>query len=289
MICKGNQCAHKNSRENSKSIIRYFAHIHPFFPIVNKSRFFDQYHSEQRPSILVYAVLALSFRFASRHFPGLVSAKDGDAAEYADGYFRKVMKRLRDIAMLRSRLCHVQAALLMTLYLDLEEDNGLIESVQWFTLGKAIRMAQDLGLHRSCEHWNLPRSEIEMRHRVFYACYVLDRWIGARSGKPLTILDRDFDTALPSPYEVVDDPSGEEQPQPPIYRPFLLLIKLSEILGRVLKAVYAPKAKHSNGNAGLDDSTILVVFDRRLKNWRASLDEPLHGTHISVTQKGEII
>lgn len=227
------------------------------------------------PAILVQAMLALSFRYAAQHF------QDKQADPFAQLYFRKVMKRLRDA--FRSRLCHVQAGLLMTLYLDMDDGSGHdVESVQWFTLGTAIRMAQDLGLHRSCQGWRLPPSEIEVRHRVFYACYVLDRWMGARAGKPLTILDRDFDTDMPSPYRVTDaGPTGE-----PVYRPFLLLIRLSEILGRVLKALYAPKAKRSNCNAGLDDPTILVVFDRRLKNWRASLDEAQDGVTIPVSQKG---
>ncbi|KAI9322175.1 fungal-specific transcription factor domain-containing protein [Dichotomocladium elegans] len=256
-----------------KMIGLYFSHYHSFLPIINESKFMDQYrhNNPSPPTILVWAILALAFRYAALHF------KEKGADEFADLYFRKVMKRLRD--PMRSRLCYVQVGILMTLYLDMDE--GDVESIQWFTLGTAIRMAQDLGLHRSCAKWKLPLSEIETRHRVFHACYVLDRWMGARAGKPLTILDRDFDTAMPSPYKVTDaGPSGE-----PIYRHFLLLIKLSEILGRVLKALYAPKAKRSNCNAGLDDPTILVVLDRRLKNWRASLDEPMDGSELPISQK----
>jgi hypothetical protein len=243
-------------------------------PIVNKPKFLQQYHHSGPPNILLQAVFALTFRFASNHFPELIK----DAREFGDMYFRKVMKRLRDSA--RSRLCHVQAALLMSLYLDTEE--GDVESIQWCTVGSAIRMAQDLGLHRSCTNWNIPRSEIETRHRVFYCCYVMDRWLGARAGKPLTILDRDFDTDMPSPYEVFDDaePSG-----PPMYRSFILLINLSEILGRVLKALYAPNAKKSNTNAGLDDPTILVVFEKRLQQWKASMNTPFEGTVFTDLEK----
>ncbi|KAG0168487.1 hypothetical protein DFQ30_004722 [Apophysomyces sp. BC1015] len=248
-------------------------HLHRFLPIINKTRFLHG-----APTVLVNSVLALAFRFAAQHFPDLSKA----AADHGDVYFRKVMKRLRD--PVRSRLCHVQAAILMTLYLDM--DDGDVESIQWFTLGNAIRMAQDLGLHRSCEHWNLPAPEVETRHRVFYACYVLDRWMGARAGKPLTILDRDFDTAMPVPYEVLDD--VETTNGPPIYRSFILLIKLSEILGRVLKALYAPNAKHSNCNAGLDDPTIRVVFDRRLKHWLTSMNEPLDGVELPAVQKANL-
>jgi hypothetical protein len=223
-------------------------------------------------------VLAVAFRFASCHFPKLF--KDSDV--YADNYFRKVMLRLRD--PYRARLRHVQAALLMTIYLDMDETD--MESVQWSTLGKAIRMAQDIGLHRSCSSWNLPASEIETRNRVFYTCYVFDRLISARAGKPLTILDRDFDTDLPVPCEVHDDQQSDDLP---LYSSFIALIKLSEILGRILKALYAPKSKQSNSNAALDDPTILAVFDRRLKYWKTMNITGAQAKVVSQSQKGKFI
>lgn len=262
-------------------IYRYFDHIHLMLPIIDKTKFLNQYRhsSSNPPSILVQAVLALTFRFVNQNLPELVAG----ASEFGDFYFRRVMKRLQEFG--RSRVCHVQAALLLTLYQDMDE--GDVESIQWRTLGNAIRMAQDLGLHRSCAKWNLPRSEIETRHRVFYACYVLDRWLAARAGKPLTILDRDFDTEMPSPYEITDDDSDADSNQThPVYRSFILLIKLSEILGRILKSLYAPKAKLANANAGIDDPTILAVLDRRLKAWKLSLEEPLNGLYLSGMEKG---
>ena len=227
-------------------------------PIINKERFLS---AEQPPNILVQAILALTFRFVSQHEP---AEQYPNASDYAAMYSAKVMKRLRD--PVRSRLCHVQSAVLMTLYLDMDDGD---DSMQWYMLGTAIRMAQDLGLHRSCSHWRiLPQAEIETRHRLFYACYVLDRWLSARAGKPLTILDRDFDTPMPSNNE---------------YQAFAIMIKLSEILGRVLKALYAPKAKHANANAGLDDPTVIDAFDRRLKSCKTAME-----TEIPLTQKGNL-
>ncbi|KAG0755464.1 hypothetical protein G6F62_008686 [Rhizopus arrhizus] len=262
---------------NKKVCDLYFTHIHKFLPIVNKTRF--EAHDLKQNNILAQAVLAVAFRFASRHFPKRFKKSD----VFADTYFRKVMLRLQD--SYRACLRHVQAALLMTLYLDMDETD--VESMQWLVLGKAIRMAQDIGLHRSCSKWNLPPSEIETRHRVFYACYVLDRLMGARAGKPLTILDRDFDTDFPVPHEVYDDqrPIG-----PSVYHSFIALIKLSEILGRILKALYAPNSKHSNSNANLDDPTILAVFDRRLKNWKTqSLNETPGGSAMSQAERVNLL
>ncbi|ORZ07105.1 fungal-specific transcription factor domain-domain-containing protein [Absidia repens] len=278
----------------------YFTHLHISLPIINKARFLQLYQSQSTklPKVLLHAMLAVAFRFAAHHslLPTKTTATTTTLMEHhSDYYFRKVMKQLRDTA--RSRLCHVQAGLLATLYLDMDGDD--VASIQWHTLGKAIRMAQDLGLHRSCDNWQLPPSEIETRHRVFYACYALDRWIGARAGKPLTILDRDFDTTLPSMYEISDtDDTGanknklpnttseqqQQQPKQPIYRAFVLWVKLSEILGRVLKALYAPSAKKSNSNANLDDPMILVVFDRRLKHWQSLLEETVDGTTLPLVQ-----
>ncbi|CAO3601201.1 unnamed protein product [Absidia cylindrospora] len=260
----------------------YFTHLHLSLPIINKTRFLQLYQSQSTmlPKVLLQAMLAVSFRFAAHH--SLLPTFSTPLMEHhADYYFRKVMKQLRDTA--RSRLCHVQAGLLATLYLDMDGDD--VASIQWHTLGKAIRMAQDLGLHRSCDHWHLPPSEIETRHRVFYACYALDRWIGARAGKPLTILDRDFDTTLPSMYEISD--INNNNSSEPIYRAFVLWVKLSEILGRVLKALYAPSAKKSNDNANLDDPMILVVFDRRLKHWQSLLEETVDGTTLPLVQSGK--
>lgn len=248
----------------------YFSHLHVSFPIINKAKFLKQYnHSSAKYSILTQAVFATTFRFVSQNLPGLVE----EAEELGDGYFRKVMKLLRDST--RSRLCYVQAALLIVLFLDMDKDD--VESVQWCTLGTAIRMAQDLGLHRSCKNWDLPSSEIETRHRVFYACYIMDRWLGARTGKPLTILDRDFDTAIPSPFEVSDDSNEEE----PIYQFFLLLVELSEILGRVLKSLYAPDAKNANLDAALDNPTIISVLNNRLKSWKMLLDKSTDGEYLT--------
>ncbi|KAI9245767.1 fungal-specific transcription factor domain-containing protein [Sporodiniella umbellata] len=255
-----------------KAIDLYFTHIHKFLPIVNKSTF-EAGDTKSGNNILVQAVLAVAFRFASRHFPKQFKK----ANVYADAYFRKVMARLQD--SYRARLRHVQASLLVTLYLDMDEAD--VESMQWFMLGKAIRMAQDIGLHRSCHHWNLPRSEIETRHRVFFACYVLDRFMGARAGKPLTILDRDFDTDFPVPHEVFDQ---AHSPGPPVYHGFLALIKLSELLGRILKALYAPSSKKSNDNANLDHPTILDTLDLRLKDWKQK-----HLSGVSQAEKANLL
>ncbi|KAG2176165.1 hypothetical protein INT43_005398 [Umbelopsis isabellina] len=261
---------HVTSEQQNQLIDAYFQDVHATFPVLNKQRFLQQYESGSVPSVLLFSVLCTAYRYVKPENMQLTIEKDD-----LDVYLRKrIMTYLRCHAS-RSVIHIVQANLLMALYLDL--DNHDTDSSQWYALGNAIRMAQELGMHRSSASWKIPASEIETRHRIYYACYIMDRWIGARFGKPLTILDRDFDTGFPSAYEVSDvagdiESNHTKDDQEPVYLAFLHLIKLSEILGRVLKALYAPKAKYSNRNAGIDDPTILLVFDRRLAYWKSMLD-----------------
>jgi hypothetical protein len=55
-------------------------------------------------------------------------------------------------------------------------------SQAWLFLGVAIRMAQDLGLHRSVDKFHavashlFPTAEKEARNRVWWGCVIMDRW-----------------------------------------------------------------------------------------------------------------
>ncbi|KAI9253565.1 fungal-specific transcription factor domain-containing protein [Sporodiniella umbellata] len=237
----------------SLSLIRkacglYFDYFDSFFPIVNKLKF-----DPNNQDILVHAVLAVSFQFAIRHFPELFRKQE----VYARIYFRKVMRHLQGLT--RAHMSHIQAALLMVVYLDMgDEDN---DSVQWTILGEAIRMAQDIGLHRSCTHWDLPIEERENRHRTFYVCYVLDRLISSRTGKPLMILDVDFDTDLPLAYETNN--------QLPTHQGFLSLIQICSLLGNILGSIYSPRGDLNCIDSSCKDSAKINVLDSYLRHWKS--------------------
>jgi hypothetical protein len=80
----------------------------------------------------------------------------------------------------------------------------------WFCIGAAVRMAQDLGLHKSAASWSagargiFSQRELQERSRIWYACVLLDKHISAYIGRPVAIFERDFDTTLPS----IDDVRG---------------------------------------------------------------------------------
>jgi hypothetical protein len=102
----------------------------------------------------------------------------------------------------------------------------------WTYVGMAIRMAQDLGMHRSADGWArvelggrlFGEWELQERKRVWFACVIMDKYVSTYIGefgccwflffcvgevlmrcfigRPLMILERDFDTPLPGENDV---------------------------------------------------------------------------------------
>lgn len=162
---------------------------------------------------------------------------------------------------------------------------------------QAVRLAQGLGLYRDCDEWDIPQSEKETRKRVWWALYVTDRFHSASLGRPISIRDEDADTGYPvasaSWKEVMDEPDDDEEDAGPrfpsathkpegasdtveIYQLFIQLVKLSEILGRILQGLYTPKAQRLSHEQGSD--AIVTRLDHELTEWRFGFPKALQQT-----------
>ena len=61
----------------------------------------------------------------------------------------------------------------------------------WSYVGMAIRMAQDLGMHRSADGWARAELggrlfgewELQERKRVWYACVIMDKYVSTYIGE----------------------------------------------------------------------------------------------------------
>lgn len=72
-----------------------------------------------------------------------------------------------------------------------------LKSTAWTWLGSAVRCAQDMDLH--LETGARSRVEADMRRRVWWAIYILDRTLSLELGRPFAIDDTDCDVSLPEP------------------------------------------------------------------------------------------
>ncbi|KAI9272983.1 fungal-specific transcription factor domain-containing protein [Phascolomyces articulosus] len=254
----------------------YFQFIHLNSAFVDRRGFLLQYYYEYPHPVnehLFYALCAIGSQYLPR-------------VNY-DALVRRVGRRLREKAMTIMNIAYKKSCittiqvLIMISILTPHSDNDDGLSTNWLILGAAIRMAQDLGIHTDSNPDNLSESEIQVRRRIAYTLYVLDKISAASTGRPFTLKDEEFDVPLPLPYEVdPTDPHSVEacangQPIPkllqdverdirekrPIYSGNFESLRLGQMIGYVLSSFYNPKMTASP-RIDIED------LDTRLMTWQ---------------------
>lgn len=217
-------------RETAERLINYYFQVHSaHFPIVSRADFLQV----QTPNPLLFNAICAVSACSHNVQPGILRTLK-----------QNIRNLLRQDEMYTSSISTIQSLLLYTFSLEMER--GRAGSFSWNLLGFAIRMAQDIGLHRDLRSSH-DADHAELRRRVWGGCLIADRWVACIYGLPMMIDLADCDTYQPSVYEVRAG-AGEAQDQPLVdldQRPYLFnanLISLSVILGRILKAIYSPSA-----------------------------------------------
>ncbi|KAE8223279.1 hypothetical protein CF319_g3672 [Tilletia indica] len=210
----------------------YFSNIANMFPVVTKAEFL---HLSPPPPILLYAVCAVAA--LSRDVPRevLLCVKTSLSAIFRDSDVLSTSKSVT-----------VRALLVLSLHSDVHGSTAMQSGARcWNRTGCAVRMAQDLGLHRDATGRDDEDDDqffLEQKRRIWGCCVTADRILSISLGHPLAIDLTDCDVRLPSPYEVkrwADDPSAD----PSTDRPFAFnteMLKLSILFGRVMKTIYSP-------------------------------------------------
>ncbi|KAK8872366.1 Transcriptional activator protein acu-15 [Apiospora arundinis] len=167
----------------------------------------------------------------------------------------------------------------------------------WVSLGLAIRLGQSIGLHTSMERHSrsgaaavaddgTPADSFEMRSRLWYCMYVLDRLLALQLGRPAAISDHDCHVPIPTrlaDLEADDDDDDDEVTPQNTATPlrgashnkkegkrdrsqyFACMIEFSSIIGRVLRETYHPRR-------GITDSLESTrSCDRLLLAWKDKL------------------
>ncbi|CAO0799435.1 unnamed protein product [Mucor circinelloides] len=294
-------------RHTSDRLLKiYFANIHPVLPVVNKTRFLQQYRDQADtypPADLLNAMFGAAARFVECE--ALIQKSKPNRPPdvvwdvplgWSDQFFDQAQTIITTSAATPT-ISKVQAIILI------HNHSGNLDSKSsacWLLGGLAIRLAQGLGLNRDCEEWDIPESEKQTRKRIWWSLYVADRFHSASLGRPISIRDEDNDVGYPDATatwkEVLDEPDEDQATLDPstearfpsamcrpkqqqsnakvgIYQLFIELIKLSEILGRILQGLYTPKAKKVGLEQGSD--AIVTQLDHQLTEWRFGFPEAL--------------
>ncbi|SNX86209.1 related to ASG1 - activator of stress genes [Melanopsichium pennsylvanicum] len=244
-----------------KLVNTYFEKVATLFPVVTKSEFL---HLNPTPPLLLYAICGVSA--LSRGVPKEVL---GAVKMTINALFRE------NDFLSSSNSVTVRALLVMSLHADLHGPAALQSGTRcWNRTGAAIRMAQDLGLHRDASGKDEESRDaffLEQKRRIWGCCVTADRLQSISLGHPMMIDLTDCDVRLPSPYEILRS-SNDLPSDPSTNRPFAYnteMLKLTILFGRVMKTIYSP-----TGLMNATDEEILSLL-RDIDAWKAALPEEL--------------
>ncbi|RAK89748.1 Zn(II)2Cys6 transcription factor [Aspergillus costaricaensis CBS 115574] len=120
----------------------------------------------------------------------------------------------------------------------------------WYLIGLAMRICIDLGLHRESQYRKMRPYEGQMRRRLFWSVYLVERYVAWSLGRPFSVPEEDIDVHAPSDLddsctsdELVEQAlQGSVAPREPAHgrklRRFIALAQLQRIMSQIHTRVY---------------------------------------------------
>lgn len=214
----------------------YFAHIHPFLPVLDRKEFLSRYYGSGEPPSLV--LLHAVFLAACRYVPVAQQPEDAmsETRQRCDRLHEK-LRALIETEVANDRVVVVQASLLASLHWEGRE--GLNSAIDNLSLG--IRICQELGYHR--KQSDLPATQrnnsdnIVSERRLWWCAYALDRLSAAQEGTPFLINEMDCDVDELTETDLVDEDELTRQTT-------LISVSLARIIEDTVRNLYAPGESH---------------------------------------------
>ncbi|KEF62713.1 uncharacterized protein A1O9_00686 [Exophiala aquamarina CBS 119918] len=240
----------------------YFEHVHRLYPCLHEPSFRSKYENlwtgnrQDDPTTMVWsAIVNMVFAYG---YEFCAEQRGKDHPEQAALFVKQARSIVLAHVFGSPSLHIVQALLLLCHYLQ-----GTLELNEcWNLAGLMFRSAFGIGLHIDPPtSGSMAVIEKEERKRVWWACFVLDRTLSMKFGRPPSINMEDA-REVDLPLEVDDQYIGEKFPVPrqPYGRPsrlsfFVQTIKLSEVIDNILSSLYRdnPRSKRSHQNLWYPD------------------------------------
>ncbi|RAL12639.1 uncharacterized protein BO97DRAFT_414005 [Aspergillus homomorphus CBS 101889] len=145
-----------------------------------------------------------------------------------------------------STYARIEAIMLLVLY-DLRSSS---HSSVWYTIGLGMRICVDLGLHREGQYRSMRQHEAQLRRRLFWSVYLVERYVSWSLGRPFSIAEKDIDVDVPADMndtinddrqvnEILRTPSDPIEPAPGSnIRRFISTIRLQRIMSQMHSQIY---------------------------------------------------
>lgn len=167
-------------------------------------------------------------------------------------------------------LVGLQAILLLVWYSFLNPEKGSV----WFLVGLASRTCVDLGFHNenNVQLDQLDSLEVDMRRRLFWVTYKLDRLLSQSLGRPPSIPDGFINVPMPSNLHDVDihpNHYGPLEGESCSYKAvFIHTTRLRQLQSEILNNTYGTINTSPPAEEWFDE-----MFER-LKEWLATSPDP---------------
>jgi hypothetical protein len=182
----------------------YFDHWHPAFPFLHAPSLIDYMRhisqaglqlpaatpADNLQNIILRSVMSISV--ADRR--QMNASRKTLPSTFVFHSFNDAISSVQLVLLEESSILSLQALVSVQLFLITMHRYNAASRLE----GLAVRLAFQLGLHR-CPHRtsSAPDKEIELRKRLFWSIYCIDRYICIRLGTPLGIRSDEMDVCFP--------------------------------------------------------------------------------------------
>lgn len=269
------------------AILKYINSVHIYYPLILlqelKDIFEKMYTSPREVPLYDKFVLFIVISIGLDR-----SEKDPELVSYDNQfkpveYFNTAYRYLEEILSNRSERS-LQALLLVIIWLlntnVLKDDNGDL----WHLGRFSMSLAMELGVHRFNPDWDFGEVKNELRNRLFWCTYILERTIAMKFGRGLSLRKQAIDTPLPKLLKDDYLPGSSVNGSLKIYdqvqfKPSLLLINICEIYGDLLETVYISRTKGSNPLLSIEE---IINYKSQLQisltEWMLQIDKEIPNT-----------
>ncbi|KAM6504683.1 hypothetical protein FSOLCH5_015185 [Fusarium solani] len=226
---------------------------------------------------------------SSKFSPRLQVRKDPNDVRTAGWKYRERVRELLGGSLDRSHITTIQALLVMANSLFALGDE---RSAAWLYAGLAFRMLIDLGLHVDLTNLHpFSDEDLEIRRRVFWGAFVVDKIQSLYQGRPVTLKEADAMVPIkfldtyeelefwrPFAYSI---PTTGDYPGSPAYSvsTFTSLCKLSIAMSDILSCIYTER---TTAQSPAELSNMLEKLQLKLNEWQTSLPDHLQADTVNV-------
>ncbi|KAI0484558.1 fungal-specific transcription factor domain-containing protein [Xylariaceae sp. FL0804] len=258
----------------------YFRNVNRAYPFVDRAKVLndlealDDFAGRRRDadSTLLYLIMAIGCTTLQRagQIPGDTTSK-----------FEVAYPNIIQECLGRESIESVQILVLLALYSLFDPAAG---ASAWSIVGLVSRQAMLMGLsRRASDDATLAPTQIELRHRLYWSIFVLDRMMAASLGLPAALTDENADVPLPG-LTVDEFASAERAHFAMLLQTSRHVIQLRQMEGRILQQVHFRRTTSAAALTQADRRTLVQDIRADVENWYSNgcLVSPLEPDNVPI-------